>query len=243
MRIWTGIRIYRAKDRAGTTRSMHKPLVPTGETREHLQRMLHDSVWQIGDLSPDDLGALLEHAKANPIPSHDDAAVRQTVTKLLPGSPRSHSLAVNMLILMSQFKHGEPLAEVTSDALIALRHSKGQGWGLINSRDNASNVRHLIDLVEQSARLQLMSKGTLNVTCFRYVRNGLSPADLDAANRNVLNRLQQEGIAIPSHTLIEGAFVIRVANLNHRSQLEDFDALVRYVEKFGDEWPGSAGPR
>ncbi|CAN5365614.1 hypothetical protein BH09ACT6_BH09ACT6_01760 [soil metagenome] len=40
------------------------------------------------------------------------------------------------------------------------------------------------------------------------------------------------GTAVPSHTLIEGSFVIRVANLTHRTE---FDRLVDSVRAIGAE--------
>jgi aromatic-L-amino-acid decarboxylase len=46
-------------------------------------------------------------------------------------------------------------------------------------------------------------------------------------------RLQDEGIAAPSHTIIRGAFAIRVAISNHRSRLSDFDTLVDETVRIG----------
>ena len=58
---------------------------------------------------------------------------------------------------------------------------------------------------------------------------------LNALNERLLIRLQESGIAAPSHTVINGRFVLRVANTNHRTRAEDFDVLVNEVVRLGHE--------
>ena len=58
---------------------------------------------------------------------------------------------------------------------------------------------------------------------------------LDALNREILMRLQERGIAVPSNTLIQGRFAIRVANTNHRTRDEDLEILLDSVLKLGGE--------
>ena len=41
------------------------------------------------------------------------------------------------------------------------------------------------------------------------------------------------GTALPSHTILNGRFVIRVAITNHRSDYGDFDLLVETVARLG----------
>ena len=67
------------------------------------------------------------------------------------------------------------------------------------------------------------------MVCFRVAPPGKSDAQLNDLNREVLLRLQESGIAIPSQTMLNGRFAIRVAITNHRSRREDFDLLVRSV--------------
>ena len=71
----------------------------------------------------------------------------------------------------------------------------------------------------------------MNVVCFRYVPTGpeRTRSDLDALNTEVLLRLQESGVAVPSSTLIGGRFAIRVAITNHRSRRDDFALLVNEV--------------
>jgi glutamate/tyrosine decarboxylase-like PLP-dependent enzyme len=75
--------------------------------------------------------------------------------------------------------------------------------------------------------------------CLRYV-GGAGPArtkgeELDALNREILMRIQERGIAVPSSTVLQGRFAIRVAITNHRSRREDFDALVTAMVEIGGE--------
>ena len=58
---------------------------------------------------------------------------------------------------------------------------------------------------------------------------------LDEANAELLTRLQERGIAVPSSARVRGAFAIRCAITNHRSRTEDFDALIDAVAEIGRE--------
>jgi aromatic-L-amino-acid/L-tryptophan decarboxylase len=100
-------------------------------------------------------------------------------------------------------------------------------------RQNVDHVRHLAALVEAHPRLELLAPVPLNICCFRYVAPGLDTAALNALNQEILWRLQESGVALPSHTVLDGRFAIRVANTNQRSRREDFDLLVRTVVEIG----------
>ena len=54
-------------------------------------------------------------------------------------------------------------------------------------------------------------------------------------------RIQERGIAVPSHTQVRGRFTLRVCICNHRSRREDFDLLVREVVSIGEEIMEEAG--
>jgi predicted DNA-binding protein len=57
-------------------------------------------------------------------------------------------------------------------------------------------------------------------------------------NQEILLRLQEDGIAVPSGTPVRGRYAIRAAITNHRSRLEDFDLLADAVERIGREVVG-----
>ncbi|HEU5358321.1 MAG TPA: pyridoxal-dependent decarboxylase [Gemmatimonadales bacterium] len=106
---------------------------------------------------------------------------------------------------------------------------------------NVAQARHLAARVTASPDLELLAPVPLNIVCFRYAPRH-APADrLDAINEEILIQLQERGIAVPSGTRIGGRFAIRVANTNHRSRLEDFDALAEAVVEIGRSVAGQGG--
>jgi glutamate/tyrosine decarboxylase-like PLP-dependent enzyme len=102
-------------------------------------------------------------------------------------------------------------------------------------RQNIEQARYLARLVRGAPDLELMAPVPLNIVCFRYRTAGRDDATLDALNQELLIQLHEQGIAVPSNALIGGRFAIRVAIVNHRSRLEDFDLLVREVRRIGAE--------
>jgi len=100
---------------------------------------------------------------------------------------------------------------------------------------NVEQARYLADLVERSPDLELLAPVPLNVVNFRFVAPGLDQAALDELNARILAELQERGIAVPSSTVLNGRFALRVANTNHRSRRDDFDVLVAAVSRLGRE--------
>ena len=94
---------------------------------------------------------------------------------------------------------------------------------------NVRQAHYLAGLITRHPLLELLAPVPLNVVCFRVQLPGKTDAELNELNQEVLLRLQESGIAVPSHTVLQGRFAIRVAVSNHRSRREDFDLLVRSV--------------
>jgi hypothetical protein len=67
------------------------------------------------------------------------------------------------------------------------------------------------------------------------VAPGLDAAALNAVNEEILLRVQERGIAVPSSTVLGGQFALRVAITNHRSRLADFDLFVDAVLDIGSQ--------
>lgn len=102
-------------------------------------------------------------------------------------------------------------------------------------RQNIAQAFYLGDLVKQAPSLELLAPVTMNITCFRYNPGNLSQEQLNILNKEILMRLHEEGVAAPSYTMLNGNYAIRVANVNHRSQKADFQALVAGVARIGQE--------
>jgi glutamate/tyrosine decarboxylase-like PLP-dependent enzyme len=100
---------------------------------------------------------------------------------------------------------------------------------------NVDQAQYLASLVKRSSELELAADVPLNIVCFRYA--GAS----DEENQEILMRLQESGVAVPSGTMLDGRFTIRVANTNHRSRRSDFELLVETVVRLGKEVVGRSG--
>lgn len=103
-------------------------------------------------------------------------------------------------------------------------------------RQNVEQARYLTALVEASPDLEMMAPTALNIVNFRYRGRGTHDDEtLNQVNREILMRIQESGLAVPSNSILQGRFAIRVANTNHRSRRDDFDLLVGAVRRFGTE--------
>ena len=102
-------------------------------------------------------------------------------------------------------------------------------------RQNIQQAQYLKNLVSNDPLLQLMAPVSMNIVCYRF-NPGLDDAEqLNEINTEILIQLQEQGIAAPSYTKINGAFCLRVANVNHRSVKNDFDILVKETLRIGNE--------
>lgn len=100
---------------------------------------------------------------------------------------------------------------------------------------NVRQAQYLASLIDQSPHLERLAPVALNVVAFRRIWPGATDAELDTLNREILMRIQERGIAVPSSTAIHGRFALRTCICNHRSRREDFDTLVAAVESVGLE--------
>ncbi|HET8623535.1 MAG TPA: pyridoxal-dependent decarboxylase [Gemmatimonadales bacterium] len=102
-------------------------------------------------------------------------------------------------------------------------------------RQNIEQARYLAGLVTAAPDLELMAPVPLNIVCFRWTKPGVDDETLDAINQEVLLRLHESGVAVPSNALLGGRYALRVAITNHRSRREDFELLVREVRRLGSD--------
>jgi glutamate/tyrosine decarboxylase-like PLP-dependent enzyme len=73
------------------------------------------------------------------------------------------------------------------------------------------------------------------VVCFRYVPESEKFEDVDGLNREIMLRLHERGLAVPSYTRLNDKFALRVSVTNHRSKPEDFDFLVEKIIAIAEE--------
>ena len=106
---------------------------------------------------------------------------------------------------------------------------------------NVEQTRYLTSLVAANRDLEILAPVPLNIVCFRWAPPSVPAERLDAINEEILVRLQEQGIAIPSGTIVDGRYAIRAANVNHRTRREDLHALVDGVVRLGPEVVASLG--
>lgn len=98
---------------------------------------------------------------------------------------------------------------------------------------NNRQAEYLTQLVLENPYLELMAPTSMSITCFRMTQKGLTEEEIRNLNREILVRLQEEGIASPSSTILNGKFTLRVANVNQRTRFEDMELLVEEIVRIG----------
>lgn len=91
---------------------------------------------------------------------------------------------------------------------------------------NCSQARYLAARIDAEAELELLAPVCLNIVCFRYRGRGIGDMSLDSLNEELVQDLQEAGIAAPSTTRLRGPLAIRVNITNHRCRLSDLDLLI-----------------
>lgn len=108
---------------------------------------------------------------------------------------------------------------------------------------NVAQTAYLVARVQADPNLELLAPAPLNITCLRYAPAGVADDTLNALNEEILLRLQESGIAVPSSTMLGDTFAIRVANVNHRARLSDMDIMVDGILRFGKDVVAELHPR
>jgi aromatic-L-amino-acid/L-tryptophan decarboxylase len=109
-------------------------------------------------------------------------------------------------------------------------------------QQNLDQAQRLAGLVRATPELELLAPVPLNIVCLRFTVPGLDGPALDDLNQELLIRLHESGIAVPSYTRLNGRYALRVAITNHRSRREDFDLLVREIVRLGRDLVCGPGP-
>lgn len=100
---------------------------------------------------------------------------------------------------------------------------------------NVRQAQEFADAVVAHSSLELLAPAPLNIVCFRYRSASLEEAGLNALNEELLLRLQERGIAVPSSTRIDGRFALRLAHVNHRTTDADMAMVLSAILEIGAE--------
>lgn len=115
---------------------------------------------------------------------------------------------------------------------MSLRENGVEKFGRLIDQ-NIDQARYLKQRIETHPDLQLVAPVDLNIVCFRY-RNGIGDeGELKRINTEIMLRLQESGLAVPSDTTVAGRHCLRVAINNHRTTRADLDLLIDSVLRLG----------
>ena len=131
---------------------------------------------------------------------------------------------------------------------LALRHAGAAGYRRMIS-DDMRLSRAMARAVAAEPELELQTQA-LSITTFRYVPIDLRPRIgqprvdeyLDTVNREVLERMQQEGEAFVSNAVIRGRYVLRACIVNFHTGPEDVAAVPVIAVRLGREIDGARRP-
>ncbi|MHA2203149.1 MAG: pyridoxal phosphate-dependent decarboxylase family protein [Candidatus Hodarchaeales archaeon] len=100
---------------------------------------------------------------------------------------------------------------------------------------NIQQAKYLTELIENEENLELLAPTSMNIVCFRFRKEGMDQERLNKINEEIVLQLQEQGLAVPSHTTLNGNYTIRVAITNHRTQREDLKTFVNAVKRKAEE--------
>src|SRR5207237_7591822 len=74
---------------------------------------------------------------------------------------------------------------------------------------NVRQAHYLAGLVTKHPLLELVAPAPLNVVCFRFRVPGATDERLNEINKEILLRIQESALAIPSHAMPAGEVAVR----------------------------------
>jgi len=98
---------------------------------------------------------------------------------------------------------------------------------------NINQTDYLANLIKKEEEMEITAPVASNIVCFRYKPQGLSEEELEKTNRLIHEALCHINFMIVSDTTIKGKYMLRACNVNHRTQKEDLEFLVKETKRTG----------
>ncbi|WP_347925229.1 aminotransferase class V-fold PLP-dependent enzyme [Pontimicrobium sp. SW4] len=117
---------------------------------------------------------------------------------------------------------------------MSLKEHGSKRFGRMITR-NVQQAYYLGGLVNKHTDLELLAPIGMDIVCFRYNPGGKTLDELNAINKEIKLQLEEQAIALPGYTTLNGAYCIRCAISSHRVTNEDFNVLVENVLRLGKE--------
>lgn len=115
---------------------------------------------------------------------------------------------------------------------MAFKEQGSAKFGRLIAKDIAL-ARYMAEQVEAHPLLELFAPVDLNIVCFRHVAENEDASK--ALNTEIMLRLQERGLAVPSDTTVQGRHGLRCAFNNHRTRREDIDGFLIDVLQIAQE--------
>ena len=117
-----------------------------------------------------------------------------------------------------------------------LAHAGRDGLASQIARHNAL-ARYLEARVEALPDLELCSKGKLSIVCFRCRPVAIASDEraLDALNKQVMERMQSDGVAFLTNAVLHDRFVLRACILHYGTTERDIDIMLDAVRRVAVE--------
>jgi aromatic-L-amino-acid/L-tryptophan decarboxylase len=100
---------------------------------------------------------------------------------------------------------------------------------------NVEQTRYLADRLREIPEVELLGTGPLNIVCFRYAPAGRAPEEQDRLNQELLVRIQESGVAVPSPYVSGERFGMRICICGHRTRTADLDLFLAELGKMIEE--------
>jgi glutamate/tyrosine decarboxylase-like PLP-dependent enzyme len=101
-------------------------------------------------------------------------------------------------------------------------------------QQNIDQIHYLAELIRKEPNMEITAPVVSNAVCFRYVHDGVNESDIEGLNRMILTELWKINALMISATTINGKYMLRACNVNHRSKYSDFDVLVERITSIGE---------
>ena len=98
---------------------------------------------------------------------------------------------------------------------------------------NIQQAHYLETLINSTTNLELLAPIGLDIVCFRYNPGNLSTEQLNELNQEIKLRIEENAVAIPGYTTLNGNYCIRIAIANHRTERHDLKDFIEVVVSLG----------
>jgi len=92
-------------------------------------------------------------------------------------------------------------------------------------------AEHAESILRARAGWEVVSPAQLGIVCFRRLRDGAGPEELDRLNDELVRSAVADGYAAPSSTVLDGRTAIRLCTINPRTTFEEIDETIERLER------------